>query len=300
MKLCHTNYSQIFSLYSDRDGILDALRAAAKDVKPDFDFIADNGEDHKLWRITDPDVHKKVTDAMENNRLFIADGHHRYETAMNYKAWAAENDPDFNEDHPANFVMMYLCSMQDPGLVVLAAHRMLKDIPESELQSFYSTAEEYFDIKIIPFGESREKAQTEFMETLAENSSNKVIGTVMKGRDEFRLLALKPDTMDRVFGDELAEALKDLDVTVLTNLIFMKILGFDKARLDNKKLIDYSSKENEAIDSVLNGKNDIAFILNPTKIEQVREIAEQGLIMPRKATYFYPKVITGQVINHLK
>jgi len=106
--------------------------------------------------------------------------------------------------------------------------------------------------------------------------------------------------MENLFGNELSQSLRNLDVTVLTRLIFMEILGFDQARLDNEKLIVYSSIAEEALDAVSAGQCDMTFILNPTRIEQVKEIAEQGLIMPRKSTYFYPKVVTGQVINILK
>ena len=105
--------------------------------------------------------------------------------------------------------------------------------------------------------------------------------------------------MEKVLEDEVSESLRDLDVTVLTRLIFMKILGFDQVRLDNEKLIAYSSSDQEAVEAVAAGKHDITFILNPTKIEQVRRIAEEGRVMPRKGTYFYPKVITGLVLNKL-
>ncbi|MBW1759394.1 MAG: DUF1015 domain-containing protein, partial [Deltaproteobacteria bacterium] len=118
MKLCKANFSQIFSLYSDQSGILNSLKDAVADTQPDIDFVDDKGERHKLWRITDAAVHQHVSDAMKEKRLFIADGHHRYETALNYRDWVAKNNPDFNADHPANYIMMYLCSMEDPGLIV--------------------------------------------------------------------------------------------------------------------------------------------------------------------------------------
>ena len=121
----------------------------------------------------------------------------------------------------------------------------------------------------------------------------------MKDCPELNLLTLKPGIMEQMFGDELPEVIRNIDVTVLTRLIFMEILGFDQARLDNEKLIAYSSVAEEAIDAVAAGRHDMAFILNPTKIQQVRDIAEAGLIMPRKATYFFPKVIAGQVMNRL-
>ena len=125
------------------------------------------------------------------------------------------------------------------------------------------------------------------------------IGVVIKDCQTLFLLSLKSGVMDDLFQEELPPALRHLDVTVLTRLILMEILGFDQQRLDDEKTIAYSSKETEAIDAVVSGGYDISFILRPTQIEQVRQVAEEGLIMPRKSTYFYPKVLTGQVLNDL-
>lgn len=300
MKLCKANFSQIFSLYSDQSGILDSLKDAVADIHPDIDFIDDKGERHKLWRITDASVNHHVSDAMKEKRLFIADGHHRYETALNYRDWVAKNNPDFNADHPANYIMMYLCSMEDPGLIIFPTHRMISKVPDSARDSFIRKAENYFDIKRLPFKESeRETAGAGLMAELGSDTPRTQIGVLIKEHSEFYLFTIKPKVMEQMFGDELSKSLRSLDVTVLTRLILIKILDFDQGSLDNEKLIEYSSSEKKVIDAVLSGKCDVAFILNPTKIEQVRNVAEEGLTMPRKTTYFYPKAITGQVLNKL-
>ena len=299
LKACKTNLSSIFSLYSDNENrILNTLKGAILEKKPDFDFIDKNNHKHCLWRITDNGVTRYVSEAMKNKTIFIADGHHRYETALKYREWLRATSSDFNGRHPANYVMMYLCSMEDPGLIILPAHRMLKEIPESLRASIIPNASQYFDITTFSFDRNGKiHATREFISTLKLKSSSNCIGVFMKDRPELYLLTLKPNVMKHKFGDELPESLRNIDVTVLTRLIFMELLGFDQARLDNEKLIGYSSITEEAIDTVAAGKYDITFILNPTRIEQVRSIAENGLIMPRKATYFYPKVITGQVLN---
>lgn len=305
IKACHANFSPIFSLYSDQNIILNLLKHAVCSKKPDISFIDKQGMKHGLWRITDSSAHRYVTDAMQEKSIFIADGHHRYETALNYKNRISSIAPDFNDDHPANYVMMYLCSMEDLGLVILPVHRMLTGIKDSTLASFIQKAENYFYIKKIPFkNKGMEKAQANFISALKSNGSKNMIGAFMKTRPEFYLLTLKPNVMKHVMGDNLTDTLKsdplkNLDVTVLTHLILIEILGFDQSMLDNEKLIAYSSSEEKAIQEVASGRCDITFILNPTKMNQVREVAEQGLIMPRKSTYFYPKVITGQVINRL-
>ena len=301
IKACQANLSPIFSLYSDQENqIMQVLLTSVADKLPDADFIDHNGQQHSLWRITDQTIHRHVSDAMQNKRLFIADGHHRYETALRYRKWLADNTPDFNGTHPANYVMMYLCGMEDPGVVILPAHRMLNEVAASTRASLISKASDFFDITTIPYkGEQRKKNRTEFLALLKSNTSKNCLGIFMKDCPELYLLTLKPNVMERMFGDELADSLKNIDVTVLTRLLFMEILGFDQARLDNENLIAYTRLAEEAIDWVEDGKHDITFILNPTKIEQVRHIATEGLIMPRKATYFYPKVITGQVLNRL-
>ncbi|QTA92769.1 DUF1015 domain-containing protein [Desulfonema magnum] len=302
MKACHANLSQIFSLYPDRNAtVFKLLKNAVSDKTPDTDFTDSKGHRHKMWRISDTDVQANISDAMKEKTLFIADGHHRYETALNYREWVAANDPDFSETHPANYIMMYLSSMEDPGMVILPAHRMLTGVQDSVLETFIQKAEDYFDIIAIPFGEEGpEKAKAEFVSMLKSYASKNTIGVFMKNIRELYLLTLKPNVMEQLFGDELPDVLRNIDVTILTHLIFMEILGFDQTNLDDEKLIAYSSIAEEAMDRVSSGKCDIVFVLNPTKIEQVQDIAESGLTMPRKSTYFYPKVITGQVINKLR
>jgi len=302
MKVCHTNFSPIFSLYSDRNGVLDFLKNSVVDKVPDNIFTEKrNRHQHKMWRITAPEIHRYVSESMRESRIFIADGHHRYETALNYRDWLAAKTPDFSENHPANYVMMYLSSMEDPGVVILPAHRMLKGVSDSLLAEFIQKAEAYFDIVRIPYSQKEgSRGKNEFLAKLKSDTDRTVFGVSLKNTRELYLLTLKPGVMKEMFGNEIPDALRNLDVTVLTRLIFMEMLGFDQAGLDNEKLIAYSSIAEEAVDAPGAGKCDISFILNPTKIEQVRDIALKGLIMPRKSTYFYPKVITGQVMNGLK
>lgn len=300
MKACHANLSPIFALYPDPNGILSSLKKAVLNQAPDMDFTDNKNHKHKLWRITDTRVHQHISDMMADKRIFIADGHHRYETALNYRQWATENVPGFSEDHPANYVMMYLSSMEDPGMVILPAHRMLKGVPDSAIETLIREAGHYFDITAIPYAGNGGVGRDKFISLLRAESHQHTIGVSVKNHRELYLLKLKPNVMARMFGAEMPETLLHIDVTVLTRLIFMDILGFDQARLDNETLIAYSSLAEEAIECSTLGNCDISFILNPTRIGQLREVAEKGLVMPRKATYFYPKVIAGQVMNSLR
>jgi uncharacterized protein (DUF1015 family) len=196
--------------------------------------------------------------------------------------------------------MMYLTGMDDPGLTILPAHRLLRGLEDRELSVFISKCENYFNVVSFPFnGDNRDKAFKKFMTDLKSSDSKNKIGVFMKNRSIFYLLTLKKNVMKKLYHDELPDSLRDLDVTVLTRLVIMEMLGFDEKRLDDERLITYLSCEKEVVDAVASGKCDLAFILNPTQIEQVRGVAEEGHTMPRKSTYFYPKVLTGQVLNIL-
>ena len=299
MKKCHVNFSPVFSLYPDNDGvILNKLKNVVSGRSPDFDFTDSHGQTQKLWKITDKDVHNEICEAMKEKRIFIADGHHRYETALNYRDWVAKNSSDFNADHPANYIMMSLTSMDDPGLVILPAHRLLTGVDDFIIDKLVAKSKNYFDINKISC-KDKETALKEFTAGLNAGSEKNTIGLFIKNQPNIYLMTLKSDVMEQEFGDELPDAVKNLDVTVLTRLIFMEISGFNQARLDDEKMFSYTTDVIQAFDKVETQKCDIAFILNSTKIEQVKNIAEAKLVMPRKSTYFYPKVITGQVLNSL-
>ena len=300
MKATHCNYCPIFSLYPDDGGLLSSLEQAVDKSSPLIDFRDDQSHSHQLWRILDPEIHRRVATAMQDKRLFIADGHHRYETALNFREYLKETDPSFSDRHPANYVLMYLCSMSDPGLIILPAHRLLKAISPEELRQAMEKFRTYFEVTEHPFSQTdRGRVEREFLAALNNGENRQCMGMYAHNSPIFYLLALKSGVMDQLFADELEASLRLLDVTVLTRLVFMKILGFDQIRLDNEQLIGYASTADKALQSIDTGTYDVAFILNPTRIEQVQDVAQKGLIMPRKSTYFYPKVKSGLVMNTL-
>jgi uncharacterized protein (DUF1015 family) len=302
MKSCHTNYSPIFSLYSDAEQmVVNMLRRSSAENTPDMQFIDTYGHRHQLWRVTDAALHRKISDFMTDKSLFIADGHHRYETALNYRQWVAAQTPGFSPEHPANFIMMYLCGMEDPGLVILPAHRMVKAISHEKIDRFITAAEAYFDITRCPMetDATSDAAVEKWNNMLNSGIARTRIGVVIKNHPQGYLLGLKAGVMQRMYGKEMSDRMLELDVTVLTRLILMDILGLNHSQLDDESIMRYSSKTDVALDAVCSGQCDAAFLLNPTRIDQVKRIAEAGEIMPRKSTYFYPKVVTGQVLNRL-
>jgi len=300
MKACHVNFSPIFALYPDPDDLHGWLRGETENRTPDMDFTDSLGHRQALWRIDAPEQVRTITEGLAEKTIYIADGHHRYETALAYRQWLSESLTGFSERHPANYVMMSLTSMADPGMVILPAHRLLKEVDGAAVNRLFESLDAYFDVTIMPFdGNPTSGIVDAFNAARQSSQSDHVIGMFARSRDALYLLRLKPHVMSRLFGSEMPESLLNLDVTVLTRLILMDLLGFDQSRLDNEKLIGYVTDPAGAIAQVQSDGFDLAFILNPTRIEQVQAVAREGLIMPRKSTYFYPKVITGQVINPL-
>ncbi len=300
MKACHANFSPIFSLFPGGGALIERLRENTAHQSPECEVTDIRGLEHKLWRVLDTSLHKEVTRTLKESRLFIADGHHRYETALAYRDWIAARTPVFSPSHPSNFVMMYLCSMEDPGLVILPAHRMLDRVPAEAASTLLQQAAPYFDVETFAFSPGQaDSRKTEFLDRLHAGIDGNTIGVIAKDQPMLGLLRLKPGVMQSRYGSEITASLLSIDVTVLTRLILMDLLGFSNDRLDDASLIHYESSAESAIDAVARGRHDMAFLLNPTKIEQVKTVCEEGWIMPRKATYFYPKVLSGRVLNSL-
>ncbi len=304
LKAAGANFCQIFSLYTDPEQqVINTLVDAVGENRPDIDLIDDAGEHHRLWRVTDSRAIERVTAFLKDKQLYIADGHHRYETGLNYRAWVAQNDPDFSEDHPANYIMMSLSSTSDPGLLILPTHRLLLKVNESLLSgsAWVKQAAEYFDIKEIPFDPAdREKAENQLKNDLQNNLLKNAFGAVAHDRPVFYLLTLRPQAMETAFDQSTPKALRPLDVTILSQLILKKIFGYSQTELDEEEVIDYTSNFHEAVDAAVSGKCRIAFFLNPTRNEQVQAVAAQGEIMPRKTTFYYPKLLTGLVFSDKK
>ncbi|KPA12117.1 Uncharacterized conserved protein UCP033563 [Candidatus Magnetomorum sp. HK-1] len=299
MTSCHANFSPIFALYPDTDHeIFNTLLEAVENVSPEIEFVDSKNETHRLWPIIDPKMHEFVEKAMGKKSIFIADGHHRYETALQYLSGLEQQKGTLAESHPAQYIMMYLTSMEDPGLVILPAHRQLTTIPDQQLNNFLNKLSQYFDIKTLPFdSESKPSVMDQFIRDLNAGQKAHTLGAYYKNHSAFVLLTLKPGILDAETDIKLP--LRYLDVTLLTQIIFERILDFDQSTLDNEKQITYTTSIEQAVSNVDQGKCDMVMLLNPTQIEQVQDVANAGLTMPRKSTYFYPKVITGLVLNDL-
>lgn len=300
LKAAQANFDPIFSIYPDPGGQVVSLLKSGLPEAPVMDFQDTLGYVHRLYRVTDPATVVAVHQAVRGMTLYIADGHHRYETSLNYQKLMKQRYPQAAPEAPFNYILMYLSNMFDPDLVILMAHRLLggprlKNLEESWIMG---RLKEYFEIVTLPaaheFGEDYEEfLQQTLAEVPAGESAFVVLGF---GRKAWRLI-MRPGVRQSVLARQMHPALAQLDVAVLNYLIFEKVLGLDAKAQDDQETCKYTSKISEAVTAVTKGEARLAFLLNPTRIEQVQEVASAGLIMPRKSTYFYPKVMSGLILS---
>jgi len=304
MRACRANFSPIFGLYSDPGAaVTGTLRDVAKG-SPDAKFTDEKGEMHRLWVVKNSEAIKGVQQLMADKQIFIADGHHRYETALNYKS-ERENSGISNGQPAYNFVMMTLVNLYDPGLVVLPTHRLVKNVQETYLSNFPEKLKEIFTLEEYHSLSYKEKL-TNFLEELAlrgrDDSGTRphrhVFGMYISGKLYFASLNDENQLGNLMQADKSVDW-QGLDVSVLHSLILEKYLGIGEELRARDDHITYSREEEGALAAVDKGEFQIAFFLNPTLVEEVTNVAANGEKMPQKSTYFYPKLITGLVINSL-
>ena len=292
MKATNCNFSQIYALYMDSEHTtLQTIDAQSKGDAA-YQFTDDDRITHRIWVVTDKAVIDKLCADFTDRKLYIADGHHRYETAVNYRDYCRENGIS-KEGDPQDYQMIYLVDMEHPGLVVFPTHRMVRDLKDFDKQAVLAGCEEFFDI------ERYTSVGNMYSLLTAKYNEGKKAFAFYCGSGEWYLLTLKDiGVMSRVLPD-LSPASQQLDVSVLHSLILEKTMGIDKENMANQINLTYTKFFEEAIMAVDKGEFQCSFILNPTRVTEIRDVAAAGEKMPQKSTYFYPKMITGMVMNDI-
>jgi len=300
MRACNTQLSQVFGLFHDPDlQIFNCFRNIIEQ-RPLTSFEFEDGTKHKMWMTQDFSIFKQVAEVMRDKNIFIADGHHRYETARNYRNLMRARHGGRAINRSYDFLTMYLSNMADKGLTILPAHRLIKTCKGFNPESFFSRIKSYFEITelLSPVPETSRLASEFRQELEAKGREDSAIGFLYRESGRGYLLSLKPDAWNNI-EEDLHPVLKGLDVIVLSRLILEKVLGFSREDMDDEQNFHYQSNMEKAVSSINSSDYQLAFLLNPTKIDQVKEIAGNSLIMPRKSTYFYPKVLSGLVFNKI-
>lgn len=292
MKATNCNFSQIYGLYMDEEQTSLKTIDALSEGEPDMQFTDDDAITHRMWIVKDENAIAKLVADFTDRKIYIADGHHRYETALNYRNYCREQGIA-KEGDAQDYQMIFLCDMLHPGLVVFPTHRIVRDLESFDIDTVLAKCEEYFDIEKFDNAEGMEKILAD-----KDTEGKKAFG-FYTGSSKWYLLTLKDiSVMDTVLPD-MCEASRQLDVSVLHSLILEKIFGIDKENMAQQINLTYTKFFEEALSVVDEGKAQCSFVLNPTKVTEIRDVASAGEKMPQKSTYFYPKMITGMVMNKL-
>jgi uncharacterized protein (DUF1015 family) len=277
-----TNLSPIFALHSDPEGTAWTALEAVKPAEPFAQVTDDEGTTHTLWRVDDPAALDAVRSAVDGVELLIADGHHRYETA---RAYADE----IGGDGPHRYVLMALVALEDPGLLVFPTHRMLTGLSPDQYEPLAEALRRDFELEEI----SRDE--------LAPPAGD---GPLQMGyldshfRRAFRLTLKSQAIADAALPD-MSEASRRLDTGVLEELILKRTLGMTDDDISHLSGLAYARDTEEVLAAIDAGTADCAFVLRPTPVSLVREVAAAGENMPPKSTFFHPKLLTGLLFNPL-
>jgi len=291
LEACQANFSPIWSLYSDPQGLIVGLFEANVKEKPArYDFHDDAGCRQRLWAVTDSEVLGQIVEAMRNKPLFIADGHHRYETALNYQKLRRLEAGSPAGLQPYDSVLMLLTPLEDPGLTVLPTHRVTTT-PLPSAQQVRAMLGDSFEFQELPFtSSSRNQVAGQFLADLrTKGRSAPVFGMALRGNDRYYTLTLKPAHLPPAHASPRAR----LDVSLLQQLIVTKLCPTQQ----EQEAILYTKDGHEALQWVTQGTGTGALLLNATKVSEVQAVATAGERMPHKSTYFFPKPLTGLVIN---
>lgn len=291
LQACKTNLSPIWLLYSDpQNAILGLLDNAVKGTPARIDFLDDNGCQQRLWAVTDPTVLKQIVGTMQSKPLFIADGHHRYETALNYQRLRREEAGNPSGLQAYDSVLMLLSPLEDPGLTVLPTHRVTTTAlpPYEKIKALLG---DKFDFEEFPYTpDTKQTVRTKFIDTLRTNGRNTpTFGLALKGDPRYIALALKPAHRPAATASPRTK----LDVSLLQQLVVAALCPTQQ----EQEAIVYTKDDHEALDWAADGTGTGALLLNATKVSEVQAVATAGERMPHKSTYFYPKPLTGLVIN---
>lgn len=293
MRATEGNFGHIFMLYSDPSCRADeTLVAAISGMSPTIEATDDFGNRHLVWPVTDPEVIARVQTALSEKDLYIADGHHRYETAVNFmrecekRGWTKAAPESFDVR------MMTLFNIDEPGMTIRPIHRLIHALSDFDPKAFFEKAGDDFQVK-------RHATLSDMEKAVKAGRDRHTFGCYAGGT--FTTLTLRDEgLMDQLITGSWSSDWKHLDVSILHTAILERLLGIDAKALEEQQNVTYSRDPEDALSKVNRGEEQIFFLLNPTSPDEVRRVADRGEKMPQKSTDFYPKLLTGLVLSKME
>jgi uncharacterized protein (DUF1015 family) len=302
-QVTNTQFEYIWGIYRDKAYIIDNILDKCEEDSPIVDYQEKKiNVRHRLWRLVDPEKCEIISRTMQRLKIYIADGHHRYQTMLNIRDMMRKKYPDAGPNAPWEFIMMFLVNTEHEGLTILPTHRMLHSLNISNLAELNNKIQEHFHVKSYPFThEDEAEVRRRWLRDLnaVENGEHK-FGAYIMSMNRYYLATLKDaEAYEEMFQIDSSSEWKRLDVNILNTLILNKIVGITEEQLSLQTNIEYTKDVGEAIESIHSGRMQVALILNSTRLEDVIIIADNNEKMPRKSTHFYPKPISGLVFYSL-
>jgi uncharacterized protein (DUF1015 family) len=302
LRQTETHTGQLFMLYNDPaariDGLLDATAAAKKpevELRDEYDVV------HRLWPIADTQTLETIRREMADKKLVIADGHHRYETAMAYRDERRAKAGRVEPDAPYEKVMMSIFNTAGKGLTILPTHRVVANVPDFSFGKIRAALSNAFDVTSYPFAGDQDQAQVyeQFRRDLLKGQQQRAIGAYA-GDGAFHIFVLKKDADLESLLQGVSPAQRQLDVVLLHRLIIERGLNITPDAVKTEKNITYEREMDTAIADVEEGRAQICFLLNPVSVETVADMAMAGEVLPQKSTDFFPKLMSGITMYRLK
>jgi uncharacterized protein (DUF1015 family) len=301
-----THTGQLFMLYSDKQKRVDAILAEAETAaSPATEMRDEYGVVHRLWIIAEPQRVAAIQQAMSEQKLVIADGHHRYETALSYRNECRAQAGTNNPDAPYERAMMTFVNTRSEGLTILPTHRVAANLHDFSWPAVRRHLEPWFKSEGFPFANDAAKGEAcaKFLERLLEaRAGQRAIGvypSVEPKKRAFYVLILRPGADLTQLLPHVSPLQRDLDVVLLHEGILEGALGITPQAVTSEKNLTYEREAAAALDAVDRGAAQVAFLLNPVDVEQVMRIATAGEVMPQKSTDFYPKLLSGITMYRL-
>jgi len=291
LRSTRAHFGQLFMLYED-SGEVDSL--LKREGAPDIEVSDEYGVSHRVWRVSDPELVQAAQAKMEDKKLIIADGHHRYETALAYRNERRQDETTGGPSQlaPYDFAMMTFVNMNSPGLVILPTHRVVQGLSNFSPDDLKQKAKAYFDVEEVDPWIDAGRATGVLREA---GRAGTALLAIAKSRV---FLIHKPRAYGEIFtGLSVRQQL--LDVVQLHRVLLETVLGLSEESIRNQQNLNYVRGADEAIDRVRSGGANVAFLMNPVRMSQVRDIAFGGEVLPQKSTDFYPKLLSGLTLYAL-
>jgi uncharacterized protein (DUF1015 family) len=300
LKAVRANLSPIFCLYRDETGATARAFEAAIAAEPAAETDSDDGVHHRLWRVEDRAVVAALQDLLAPQRIIIAEGHHRYETALEYRRLLMAQEPGLPAHGGHEYILAFLCPMNDPGLFLYPTHRLVSGLEGFSVAAFLERLSSYFTIETLPEDIRRPAGRAWALSRLAEHGGKNTTFLVVTAEDQKARVVTLRDDLDLSGVDLPAnETLASLDVTVLHSVVLQHVLGLSPQAQESQEHVTFARDTGEAVGRVLSGEHPIGFLLNPTPMWQVEALGAAGVTMPPKSTLFYPRLQDGLVMRQV-